>query len=465
MELSSCSVPASINDESLESWQFIDGGGFGDIYVAKHTKWRLKVAIKILRYNDGSDSSLLHEADLMRHGGNPNVLRIFGVYVGCPAGQPRPNQLGLVMEYMERGSVADLQQALEQPPPWALAYRIMHQIALGMNFLHQLSPPMLHLDLKPSNVLLDDSLNAKLTDFGLAKLVRSHSNVDTGQNEEVGGTISYMPPEAFQPSYAATFSSDVYSYGILLWSVMTGKEPYPTSLTSLVRYRVSEGDRPDLGSVDISQEHGLSVLTDLMKCCWDSDPSKRPTFIKCVNVTEMVYDVHKHKVHAAVSDTLQIVDSSDKISSRFKSLRTTPKTSKAMALKEKSQHSVRTGFTPTQEKGDIAVSPSKGTVSRISHKPAGNGPRTSHNPDIIQPHVNPRLLAQRQFSTPSNTSIVLSHVTGIQIGNNNYMNINGPIERRRHRHPTAPSSVYVPKSDQPLRREQNPDQIKPQQPL
>lgn len=101
----------------------------------------------------------------MRHGGNPNVLRILGVYKGHPQGDMSAMKMGLVMEYMERGSLADLHLDLNGPPPWPLAFRIINQIALGMNFLHQLDPPLLHLDLKPSNVLLDDSLNAKVKTF------------------------------------------------------------------------------------------------------------------------------------------------------------------------------------------------------------------------------------------------------------------------------------------------------------
>lgn len=101
----------------------------------------------------------------MLHGGNPNVLRILGVYKGQAQGARSAIHTGLVMEYMERGSLADLQLALNGPPPWPLTFRIINQIALGMNFLHQLNPPLLHLDLKPSNVLLDDSLNAKVRDM------------------------------------------------------------------------------------------------------------------------------------------------------------------------------------------------------------------------------------------------------------------------------------------------------------
>lgn len=103
----------------------------------------------------------------MFQGGNPNVLRVFGLYEGNLGSTQNPCRYGLVMEFMERGSLADLLQYLGEPPGWPLTFRIIHQIGLGMNFLHQLSPPLLHLDLKPSNVLLDDSLNAKVSYPGL----------------------------------------------------------------------------------------------------------------------------------------------------------------------------------------------------------------------------------------------------------------------------------------------------------
>lgn len=69
-------------------------------------------------------------------------------------------QRGIVMDFMERGSVQSLLTALSGPPPWPLAFRIAHQIALGMNFLH--ARELMHHDLHPNNVLLDEDLNAKV---------------------------------------------------------------------------------------------------------------------------------------------------------------------------------------------------------------------------------------------------------------------------------------------------------------
>lgn len=115
-----------------------------------------------------SDLDIQQEALLMQHGTNPNVLTFFGVYEGTMLCRETPasKQRGLVMEYMQRGSLWTLQESWRahhhRPLPLPLAVRVVHQIALGMNFLHQLNPPLLHLDLKPQNVLLDDSLNAKV---------------------------------------------------------------------------------------------------------------------------------------------------------------------------------------------------------------------------------------------------------------------------------------------------------------
>lgn len=154
------------------------------------------------------------------------VLRVYGIYQGI-------RKPGIVMELMERGSVQSLLNDLSGPPAWPLAFRLAHQVALGMNFLH--SRNLMHHDLKPSNILLNDALNAKVrgsvyirskaelivlcnvflvplqvADFGLSRVSTSVLNSNRKTEGEIGGSYKYMPPEAFETSYEPVRAYDSY---------------------------------------------------------------------------------------------------------------------------------------------------------------------------------------------------------------------------------------------------------------
>ncbi|XP_061107787.1 receptor-interacting serine/threonine-protein kinase 4-like [Conger conger] len=303
-----------IEDCKLQDWSVLGSGGFGQIYKAKHKDFGMEVAIKLLHYDNGSSASLLKEAEFMRQGGSPYMVCFFGVYRGVPPGRGHSRQMGLVMELMERGSVESLLKRLGGPPPWPLAFRLAHQVALGMNFLHKLCPPLLHLDLKPSNVLLDHGFGAKITDFGLARLMRSISSV--GGRGEDGGTLSYMSPEALATdrAYKATPASDSYSYAILLWSIITGREPYGDAALDRIQSRVPEGDRPSLEGVNRAAVEGLGEIIDLMERCWDPSPQKRPSFHDCLPVTEKGFELHSRGIHDAIHQVSKALDEKREIS-------------------------------------------------------------------------------------------------------------------------------------------------------
>ncbi|XP_031154475.2 receptor-interacting serine/threonine-protein kinase 4-like [Sander lucioperca] len=288
-----------VEDSILEDWEEIGSGGFGQIYKARHHQWGIDVAIKLLLQGEGTEKSLLNEIDLMRQATSPHVMAVLGVFKGrTPSG--RSTQLGLIMEVMERGSLASLQEALRGTPPWALVFRLAHQVALGINYLHSLPHPVLHQDLKPQNVLLDDALNAKLTNFGLAQISCSVSK----NSESLGGTINYMPPEAFEASYEPTRAFDIYSFGILIWSIVTGKQPYANAKPEIVMLRIPEGDRPQLDDIK-GDAAGLTELTGLMKRCWDNEPEQRPRALECTTETEQLFKMHKHELNDAVHEVLK----------------------------------------------------------------------------------------------------------------------------------------------------------------
>ncbi|KAL2079095.1 hypothetical protein ACEWY4_024839 [Coilia grayii] len=464
MEWLTCQMPVVIEDDSLSSWEVIGSGGFGQIHRVKHVRWGMDVAIKVLHHSDGSGySPLLKEAEMMRQGSSPFVLRILGVYRGYPAGRGSSAQLGLVMEFMERGSLAGLQDALAGPPPWPLAFRFAHQVALGMNFLHCMAPPLLHLDLKPSNVLLDSDLNARLTDFGLARLARSVSRRHKEADSETGGTISYMPPEAFDLSYKPTPASDVYSYGILLWSIFTGREPYPYAKSSLVRFRIPLGDRPELQALDTGCVEGLGEIAELMQKCWAKDLAERPSFEDCHPVTKHLYDLHKRGLSEAVYNVQKKLDSDAETSLRNSDSETMP----APPVPLHACMPVSRERTPAQETSRAQISQLKpkpavlDSVQKHPHQPVTSVPERHRafsslltpSTQKSQKKVTPPsslLHYQRQSSTPVSTSgyvnISGTDLAFVQIGSNNRMYVNTTSRRQRHRNPTAPSRVNVPAS-------------------
>ncbi|KAJ8007662.1 hypothetical protein DPEC_G00096490 [Dallia pectoralis] len=153
------------------------------------------------------------------------------------------------------------------------------------------------------------AVSLQLTDFGLARVYQSISKAKMKDTGEEVGTLSYMPPEAFDVNYQPTRASDVYSYGILLWSIFTGEEPYSYVQSTIVRFRIPEGDRPCLESVETDQADGLGDLVDLMEQCWHQKPTERPSFLECLAVTENVYENHKQGINDAVHHVQTTLDS------------------------------------------------------------------------------------------------------------------------------------------------------------
>jgi serine/threonine protein kinase len=159
-----------------------------------------------------------------------NIVKILGY---CVSG---PDRL-LVYEYVEKGSLdqwlqdassenddmaALSQWGVRKPLCWETRIKIVKGVASALAYCHGLEKPIIHRDIKASNVLLDSNFEAHIADFGLARSIdSSHSHVST----QVAGTMGYMPPEYKEGLTAATVKADVYSFGILMLEIATGKRP------------------------------------------------------------------------------------------------------------------------------------------------------------------------------------------------------------------------------------------------
>ncbi|KAF0929748.1 hypothetical protein E2562_024437 [Oryza meyeriana var. granulata] len=201
----------------------IGGGGFGRVYkgavvaAAGDGAEPQPVAVKV---HDGDNSFQGHrewlaEVIFLGQLSHSNLVRLVGY---CCEGDHRL----LVYEYMPRGSVeSHLFSRVMAPLSWATRMKIALGAARGLAFLHEAEKPVIYRDFKTSNILLDEEFNAKLSDFGLAKdgPVGDKSHVST----RIMGTYGYAAPEYVMTGHL-TAMSDVYSYGVVLLELVTGRK-------------------------------------------------------------------------------------------------------------------------------------------------------------------------------------------------------------------------------------------------
>ncbi|CAA0829728.1 Protein kinase superfamily protein [Striga hermonthica] len=152
---------------------------------------------------------------------HPNLVKLIGY---CAEDDERGTQRLLVYEYMPNGSVADhLSSKSMFTLSWPTRLRIALDTARGLTYLHEeMGFQIIFRDFKSSNILLDEHWNAKLSDFGLARLGPSEGM--THVSTEVAGTMGYAAPEYVRTGHL-TSKSDVYSYGVFLFELITGRRP------------------------------------------------------------------------------------------------------------------------------------------------------------------------------------------------------------------------------------------------
>ncbi|GJY61459.1 leucine-rich repeat protein [Tanacetum coccineum] len=203
----------------------IGEGGFSSVYKGiLDSNGDKSVAVKVLHLqNRGAHKSFLAECEAWRNIRHRNLLKII---TSCSSVDFQGNDFkALVYEFMPNGSVHDWLHSSENTSKLNLLQRIniLRDVATALDYLHnRCQTTIIHGDLKPSNILLDADMVAHVGDFGLARLLAADSNQNISSG--VKGTIGYAPPEYGIVS-DMTSSGDIYSFGISLLEVMTGKKP------------------------------------------------------------------------------------------------------------------------------------------------------------------------------------------------------------------------------------------------
>ena len=254
----------------------IGQGGFSKVYFAIQKSTKRMCAIKLLNFKDLKKNRFLaYEREILVLAAvkNPFLLSFVGFSTKYP--------FAIITDYVRNGSLFDAvrvrrgDNALSGTDKTKIALGIAH----GMKRLHELG--IIHRDLKSLNILLDKSNIPKIADFGLSRYTP-----DTPKQLMTGnvGTSHWMAPEILKNAHYDN-KADVYSYGILLWEILTGKTPFSgKSPVQIALAVLKKQERPKI------PKKTPGPLKELISACWSQHPSKRPTF------DDIFHDFSKHKV-------------------------------------------------------------------------------------------------------------------------------------------------------------------------
>ena len=204
-----------INDR-YEIVKSIGEGGMANVYLANDTILERKVAVKVLRGDLSADDKFIRrferEAQSVSNLSHPNIVEVYDVGV-------EDNQHYIVMEYIEGKT---LKQLLKKRETLTLTevIDIMTQLTDGMSHAHE--SYIIHRDIKPQNIMIEDNGLIKITDFGIAMALNA---TQLTQTNSVMGSVHYLPPEQASGK-GATIKSDIYSLGILMYELLTGNVPF-----------------------------------------------------------------------------------------------------------------------------------------------------------------------------------------------------------------------------------------------
>ncbi|XP_053123871.1 mitogen-activated protein kinase kinase kinase 9 isoform X3 [Hemicordylus capensis] len=299
--------------------EIIGIGGFGKVYRAVWLGG--EVAVKAARYDPDEDISeaienVRQEAKLFAMLKHPNIIALKGVCLKEP-------DLCLIMEFARGGSLNRVLSGKRIPPDILVNWAV--QIAGGMNYLHdEAIVPIIHRDLKSSNILILEKVengdlsnkNLKITDFGLAREWHRTTKMSAA------GTYAWMAPEVIRSSMFSK-GSDVWSYGVLLWELLTGEVPFRGIDGLAVAYGVAM-NKLALPIPSTCPE----PFARLMEDCWNADPHSRPSFASILNHLTNIeesgfFEMPKDSFHSLQEDwKLEIQEMFDQLRAKEKELRT-----------------------------------------------------------------------------------------------------------------------------------------------
>eukprot|EP01090_Pellita_catalonica_P004230 TRINITY_DN14069_c0_g1_i1.p1 TRINITY_DN14069_c0_g1~~TRINITY_DN14069_c0_g1_i1.p1 ORF type:complete len:474 (-),score=88.31 TRINITY_DN14069_c0_g1_i1:27-1448(-) len=224
------------------------------------------------------------EVEIMSQLNHPNVVLFMGA---CT----QKGKMCIVTEILSKGNLSQMIHNTKIQLPLYRRLQMARDAALGMTWLHQSIPVIVHRDIKPSNFLIDDTLRVKVCDFGLS-VVKERGKV-LRDKDSIPGTPLWMAPEVLMGKDVDE-RSDVYSYALVLWEIITCAELFPHhhDYGKFKRAIVIKGERPEVPA------KCPAAIKDLLDEAWHKDPASRPTF------SQMVDRLNKIIVECCINDEI-----------------------------------------------------------------------------------------------------------------------------------------------------------------
>jgi serine/threonine protein kinase len=268
-------------------------GGYGVVYKGKLPDGRM-VAVKILSSSKGNGEEFINEVASISGTSHVNIVTLLGF---CYEKTKR----ALIYEFMPNGSLDKFIYDKGSPiTNCHLDSKTMFQIAVGiargLEYLHRgCNTRILHFDIKPHNILLDEDLHPKISDFGLAKLCKTKESIVSMAG--MRGTVGFIAPEVFSRSFGeVSHKSDVYSYGMLVLEMVGGRKNFDGELshTSEIYFphwiytKLERGKNSDTleNITEVVEEETTKKMIIVSLWCIQTNPSNRPSIGKAIEMLE-----------------------------------------------------------------------------------------------------------------------------------------------------------------------------------